>query len=180
MSSRNQLSFDMTDEPEMSDVPCYGIEEIQHKVDICMQIAASFFGKAFDRPSANLRQKGRAAGTAHLQKNELRFNAFMYQQNPSLFLDTVVPHEIAHILVYQIYGGNVRPHGKEWRAVMKKVYGLQPDRTHCFDVPKPKQSFAYHCSCQTHTFTKQRHSRAQKGTDYICKMCRSKLHFVDS
>ncbi|GAA0835399.1 MULTISPECIES: SprT family zinc-dependent metalloprotease [Marinomonas] len=152
--------------------------QIQHKVTLCMQQADVFFGKHFDPPSCNLKQRGRAAGTAHLHKNEVRFNLFMLQQNTALFLETVVPHEVAHIIVYQIYGHEVRPHGKEWQAVMKKVFHLEPNRTHNFEVPLPKKAFRYQCQCQIHTFTAHRHNRAKKGTEYICKLCRSPLYFL--
>ena len=97
-----------------------------------------FFGTTFKRSTCNLKQRGKAAGTAHLQKNELRFNYFMYQQNPAEFLNSVVPHEVAHIVVYQIYGNSVKPHGKEWQAVMFRVFGIRPNRTHTFDVPPQK------------------------------------------
>lgn len=144
----------------------------------CFATADAFFGTTFKRSTCNLKQRGKAAGTAHLQKNELRFNYFMYQQNPAEFLSSVVPHEVAHIVVYQIYGNSVKPHGKEWQAVMFRVFGIRPNRTHTFDVPPQKNSYEYHCSCQKHHFSKQRHTRAQKGTEYICKKCRCSLQFM--
>ncbi|ETI57899.1 SprT family zinc-dependent metalloprotease [Marinomonas profundimaris] len=153
---------------------------IYEKATECFNQANTFFGNTFLPATCNLKQRGRAAGTAHLHKNELRFNVFMYQQNPKEFLETVVPHEVAHIIVYQIYGDNVRPHGKEWQAVMLKVYGIEPSRTHSFDVPPLKETFEYHCSCQKHQFSKQRHTRAQRGTEYVCKGCRSTLQFSES
>lgn len=156
-----------------SDLAC-----IEQKVKECITKANRFFGHAFSMPTYNFKQRGKAAGTAHLQRNELRFNAFMYQQRPDEFLNSVVPHEVAHIIVYQIYGLSVRPHGKEWQAVMRKVYNLSPDRTHTFDVPPPKQSFQYQCDCQTHQFTKLRHNKTLRGTEYICKRCHCILKFV--
>tara|TARA_R110001599_G_scaffold65833_3_gene185718 strand:- start:1714 stop:2226 length:513 start_codon:yes stop_codon:yes gene_type:complete len=149
------------------------------KANVCFNQANTFFGHEFITATCNLKQRGKAAGTAYLQKNELRFNHFMYQQNPEEFVSTVVPHEVAHIIVYQIYGDTVRPHGKEWQAVMQKVYGIRPSRTHSFDVPPQKQSYEYHCSCQKHHFSKRRHTRAQQGVEYVCRGCRSTLQFVD-
>ncbi|AEF54764.1 protein of unknown function SprT [Marinomonas posidonica IVIA-Po-181] len=154
------------------------ILELQHQVELCFELAETFFNHKFQPSHCNFKQKGRAAGTAHLQKNELRFNHFMYQQDPVEFLNTVVPHEVAHIIVYQIYGTSVRPHGKEWQAVMKKVYQLSPNRTHTFDLPPTKNSYLYACTCRQHEFTKRRHSRAQKGVEYICKQCHSCLTFI--
>ncbi|NLQ16400.1 SprT family zinc-dependent metalloprotease [Marinomonas sp. M1K-6] len=151
---------------------------IVDQVNQCFSQADTFFGTRFKRSSCNFKQRGRAAGTAHLQKNELRFNYFMYLQDSVEFLSTVVPHEVAHIIVFQIYGNSVKPHGKEWQAVMFRVYGIRPSRTHTFDVPPQKHNYEYRCACQKHQFTKQRHTRAQRGTEYVCKKCRSSLQFM--
>ncbi|MCV2402789.1 SprT family zinc-dependent metalloprotease [Marinomonas sp. C2222] len=158
--------------------PLRDLKLIEDQVDLCVAQANAFFETKFTPPSCNFRQKGRAAGTAHLQKNEVRFNPFMYQQDPASFIETVVPHEVAHIIIFQIYGSKVKPHGKEWQAMMMKVYGLKPDRTHQFDTPLPKESYEYHCSCECYQFSKQRHNRAQKGVEYICKICKTTLQYI--
>ena len=160
------------------DIETNVLDVIKQKANECFDKADLFFGNKFKRSLCNLKQKGRAAGTAHLHKNELRFNAYMYDQDPVEFINTVVPHEVAHIIVFQIYGNTVKPHGKEWKAVMLKVFGITPNRTHTFEVPPQKVVFEYRCSCQGHHFTKQRHNRAQRGVEYICKVCRSSLQFV--
>lgn len=149
-------------------------------VKSCFDKADGFFGNEFKRSVCNFKQRGRAAGTAHLQKNEIRFNYFMYQQDPEVFISTVIPHEVAHIIVFQIYGSTVKPHGKEWQAVMMKVYGIAPDRTHTFNTPPPKQVYFYHCECQQHDFTKQRHAKVLRGVQYVCKNCKSTLKFISS
>lgn len=151
------------------------LAKIDKHVNLCFDKAEVFFGTTFKRSHSNFKQRGKAAGTAHLQKNELRFNHFMYTQNPDVFLKTVIPHEVAHIIVFQIYASNVKPHGKEWQAVMRKVYGLLPERTHSFDVPPLKNAYSYYCLCQTHEFSQRRHSRVLKGVEYSCKKCGSKL-----
>ncbi|WP_409419492.1 SprT family zinc-dependent metalloprotease [Marinomonas sp. RS-M-Aa-14] len=154
------------------------LQHVSEQAKQCFATADAFFGTTFKRSVCNFKQRGKAAGTAHLQKNELRFNYFMYQQNPTEFLNSVVPHEVAHMVVYQIYGNSVKPHGKEWQAVMFKVFGIRPNRTHTFDVPPQKNSYEYYCACQKHHFSKQRHTRAQKGTEYICKKCHCSLKFL--
>ncbi len=152
--------------------------EISQQVSICFDKADLFFKGRFKRPSMNLKQRGKAAGTAYLEKNELRFNLYMYEQDPAKFLQTVVPHEVAHLIVHQIYSRQASAHGKEWRAVMEKVFDTPAERTHTFKVKPPKVSFHYACDCQTHIFSKQRHNRALKGTQYLCKLCKRNLEFV--
>ncbi|TYL47863.1 SprT-like domain-containing protein [Marinomonas sp. IMCC 4694] len=151
---------------------------IYQKMEVCFRCADTFFGHKFALATCNFKLKGKAAGMAYLQKNELRFNRFMYEQTPTVFLNTVIPHEVAHLVVFQIYGLSVKPHGKEWQAVMLKVYGLKPDRTHTFEVPPQKNVFGYRCSCKEHLFSKHRHTKAKKGVEYMCKNCRSSLQFT--
>ena len=151
---------------------------VENEVSRCFDIADTFFNHRFKRPRCSLKQRGRAAGTAHLQKNEVRFNEYMLLQDPEHFLKTVVPHEVAHIVVFQIYGADVKPHGKEWQAVMLKVYGIKPDRTHTFETP-PKNVYLYVCDCQEHQLTIRRHNRIERGCEYICKVCKSGLRFKE-
>lgn len=151
---------------------------VQQKIHECMAIAENYFRIKLKIPSMNFKQRGRTAGTAYLQLNEVRFNRFMLNQNPVEFIATVVPHEVAHIVVYQVYGRNVKPHGQEWRAVMEHLFNVEACRTHDFDTPRPKNVFLYQCDCQTHEFSAQRHGRASKGTRYLCRACRTELRFL--
>lgn len=170
----------MAPKPQKTCVTADAMNTIIESVNLCFDKADVFFGNKFKRSDCNFKQRGRAAGTAHLQKNEIRFNHFMYQQDPKIFISTVVPHEVAHIIVFQIYGSTVKPHGKEWQAVMMKVYGIRPDRTHTFNTPPPKEIYLYQCECQQHDFTKQRHTKVLRGAQYICKNCKSSLQFISS
>lgn len=137
--------------------------------------ANQYFETDVEMVSIKFNQRGSAAGTAYLQRHEVRFNYDMYLQNPNEFLSTVVPHEIAHIFVYQLFGPKVRPHGKEWKSVMMNVFNLAPNRTHNFDVKAPAKSFLYLCDCMEHALTIRRHNRILKGAEYQCRKCRAKL-----
>lgn len=137
--------------------------------------ANQYFQTEIEMVSILFNQRGAAAGTAYLQRHEVRFNYDMYIQNPNEFLSTVVPHEIAHIFVYQLFGSNVRPHGKEWKSVMMKVFNLAPNRTHNFNVKAPAESFIYLCDCMEHALTIRRHNRILKGAEYQCRKCKAKL-----
>lgn len=159
----------------MSLIHSLEIAWIREKVDACYDMAEAYFACDFPRPISNLKQKGKAAGTAHLQKNELRFNAYMFHQNQEKFLNEVVPHEVAHLLVYHLYGGRVKPHGKEWQFIMREVFHRPAARTHNFDVPEAKQLFPYRCQCQVHQLTIRRHNKIKQGTQYLCRQCKGTL-----
>jgi SprT protein len=46
-------------------------------------------------------------------------------ENQQAFIDEVVPHELAHLLVWKHFG-RVAPHGKEWKWMMESVLGVPP------------------------------------------------------
>lgn len=151
---------------------------VEEKIDQCIHQAERYFQVRLVKPVFNFNQRGRTAGTAYLQKNEMRFNAFMLTQDPDKFIEQVVPHEVAHLVVYQIYGAKPRPHGPEWVAIMEHLFNVEAERTHTFDVPKPKNLYLYQCGCQTHEFTAHRHGRVKRGTQYLCKLCKEPLVFL--
>ncbi|TBR38573.1 SprT family zinc-dependent metalloprotease [Marinomonas agarivorans] len=152
---------------------------IDRKVIQCIELANQFFGKNFSMPTVKLNQRGRAAGTAYLQRNEIRLNLYMYQQNPKKFIDTVIPHEVAHLLVFHLYGSKVRPHGREWQNIMSNLYDLTPDRTHDFTPKPPSQLFEYQCSCQKHTLSIRRHNKVKQGAQYFCRNCKAILELMN-
>ena len=89
------------------------VPQIDAKIEKCIGSAERYFNIKLKQPSYNFKQRGRTAGTAYLQRNEMRFNTFMLQQDPQKFIENVVPHEVAHIVVFQVFGAKVRPHGKD-------------------------------------------------------------------
>lgn len=138
-------------------------------------LAECFFDRAFKRPDYLFNQRGRSAGTAHLQLNLIKFNATLFIQNKEEFFQQVVPHEVAHLIAYQRYG-KVRPHGKEWQHVMQTVFNRPADTTHSLDTSDVVgKQFSYQCLCTTHQLTIRRHNKILKGTKYLCKGCRGEL-----
>lgn len=135
-----------------------------------------FLQSAYPLPGVLYQQRGTAAGTAWLEKNEIRLNPVLLLENQQSFINEVVPHELAHILVWKHFG-RVPPHGKEWKWMMETVLGVTPRRTHQFAVHSVRAStFPYYCSCQQHQLTVRRHNRVLRGeTQYRCTRCRQQL-----
>lgn len=123
-------------------------------------------------PKLTYQQKGTTAGTAWLQNWEIRLNPIFLLENQQAFIDEVIPHELAHLLVWKKFG-RVAPHGKEWRWMMESVLEISPCRTHQFDITSiPSQQFSYHCDCQQHHLSLRRHNRVLRGTSkYCCTQC---------
>ncbi|MFD1259869.1 SprT family zinc-dependent metalloprotease [Entomomonas asaccharolytica] len=154
--------------------------QLQTVIERCYQTAESFFKCSFARPQVQLNLRGYNAGTATPQKNLLRFNKQLLLANQQHFLKYTVPHEVAHLIAYQIFGLTIKPHGKEWQLIMQQVYQLPAERCHHYTVArKPKRYFIYQCPCnQQHPLTIRRHNAIQQGTRYICKGCKQTLTYT--
>lgn len=58
----------------------------------------------YPEPKISYQQRGTTAGTAWLQDWEIRLNPVLLLENGQEFIDEVVPHELAHLLVYKQFG----------------------------------------------------------------------------
>ncbi|HSH48358.1 MAG TPA: SprT-like domain-containing protein [Halomonas sp.] len=132
------------------------------------------------RPAIWLDLRGMGAGQAHFGRGGLRFNARLYAENRYAFLVEIVPHEMAHWLVYHLEGGpQMRPHGREWQTVMRQLFGLEPRVTHRFDTRRASPApYRYRCGCREHSFTARRHGLARKGRGYRCRHCTQTLVYL--
>lgn len=154
--------------------------QVQRKLSASLQLAQSHFKREFPMPEVSYDLRGVKAGVAYLQKNEIKFNRTLLLENSEEFIHQVVPHELAHLIVYQVFG-RVKPHGNEWQFVMNEVFHLPADTCHQFDVQSVQgKTFEYRCLCQSHFLSIRRHnSIVKEGVEYLCKKCKEKLFFVD-
>ncbi|MBZ9559260.1 MULTISPECIES: SprT-like domain-containing protein [unclassified Modicisalibacter] len=134
------------------------------------------------QPAVWLDLRGKCAGQAHFGRGGLRLNPVLLAENRLAFFVEVIPHEMAHWLVHHLEGGErVRPHGHEWRSVMRRLYGLEPSATHRFDTRRASPApHRYRCACRDHHFSQRRHARALGGQRYYCRHCRQQLRHADS
>lgn len=150
--------------------------QVQWRLKQCLQLAQQHFNRTFLFPQVNYKVRGMKAGVAYLQQNEVRFNRTLLLENPQEFIQQVVPHELAHLLVYQHFG-RVKPHGSEWRFMMEQVFQLPADTCHQFDVSNVRgKTFEYQCACQIHHLTARRHNKVQQQSAvYFCRKCKAPL-----
>lgn len=126
----------------------------------------------FILPKVNFNQRGKIAGCARLQMNELRFNPILLDDNVDAFLKEVVPHEVCHLLTFKLFG-KVRPHGKEWQNLMQMLFDLEGQTYHQMDVTKVKgKIFHYECGCGPIELSIRRHNKVVRNKQtYICRKC---------
>ena len=154
--------------------------QVQRKLSQSLQLAEVYFKRKFTMPDVNYELRGIKAGVAYLQKNEIKFNRTLLLENADEFIRQVVPHELAHLIVYQMFG-RVKPHGREWQIVMNEIFNLPADTCHQFDIKNVQgKNFEYRCACQTHFLSTRRHNRiVREKIEYLCRKCKGKLVFVD-
>lgn len=153
--------------------------QLQAKLKQCIELAEQAFSRTFPAPSLSYNVRGKAAGKAYLQLNQVRLNPTLLAENPQAFVDEVLPHEVAHLITHQVYG-RVKPHGIEWQTVMSQVFGLAPRTTHSFSTQSVQgKTFAYQCQCSEHALGVRRHNRVMRNqTRYNCITCKQALTFT--
>ncbi|MGF1726965.1 SprT family zinc-dependent metalloprotease [Photobacterium nomapromontoriensis] len=149
------------------------------KVKLCIKIANQRLNQRLPTPVVNFTQWGKIAGCARLQGWEIRFNPVLLQENPQAFLEEVVPHEVAHLVVFKRFG-KVRPHGREWQIIMAEVFGVPPRTTHSFDISSVQgATFRYQCQCNEHQLSVRRHNKMLRGQAiYHCRRCAQPLELI--
>lgn len=150
--------------------------QVQRQLKRDLDKANHYFNTEFPPPTINYNVRGLKAGVAYLPQNEIRLNPILLEENGQAFIQQVVPHELAHLLVYQQYG-RVQPHGKEWKKVMEQVLGVPAETYHCFDTKNVQgKQFPYQCGCQTHLLSTRRHNAIlRQHRHYVCRKCNQPL-----
>lgn len=156
-------------------------QALRAQVHTCISQLKTHIEQDLPLPEVNFKQRGQSAGSFWAKDNSLRFNAVLYQENPTIFLNEIVPHEVAHWAVFHLFG-RVPPHGRQWQWVMTQVFKLPAKRTHQLDVTSVSgPQFRYQCQCEEpHFLSRYRHNKVQRGARYICKKCRTALCYQPS
>ncbi|MBT0586569.1 SprT family zinc-dependent metalloprotease [Alteromonas sp. SM 2104] len=152
------------------------IQRIEHRVAQLVEHAQRRTGRKLTCPSIGFRRAGRNAGTAHLNRNHINFNPLYLHDNVDEYLSQVIPHEVAHIVVYQIFG-RVKPHGLEWQSMMRDTFDCKPQVTHTMHSDAvTSRVFTYKCDCGQVELSVRRHNKVVRGQQqYRCKRCHATL-----
>lgn len=174
-------------------------DEILNAVEDAIQQGERYFRIDLPRPERIVfKRNGTIGGTSNFAKKELMFQLDFAENEPN-YINTV-KHEVAHWVQRAIYGyfdnygRKVMPHGKEWKGIMRRVYGLEPTRCHSYDTTKTKvkrqRRFAWSCPCgQDLQLTTRMHNKCirtkqqTKGSNRypegtygkICSSCRKEI-----
>lgn len=148
--------------------------QVRKAVAQCYAVAQRVHARQFSLPDVAFDLRGTTAGRAYLQRKVLRFNAVLLQENFDSFIDNVVPHEVAHLLAWELHGPRIAAHGRQWKAVMRSI-GADPSRTHSYDVRNSAVGgiHMWACHCRTLQLGARQHVKALAGR--FCGKCGARL-----
>jgi SprT protein len=136
--------------------------------------------RSWTRPGWDTDMSGVVAGLAYFNQNKMKFNPVLFLRNKEEFLNDTVPHEMAHLIAYKVYGDTT--HGEGWQKTMIAL-GYPPTRCHRYQAMDLKRTVTitkhyYTCACKTRfELSQQRHRKmiATKFRAYQCGKCKSYL-----
>lgn len=140
-------------------------DRVEEKVLECLCKAEDVFRKTFPMIDISYNLRGTCAGQYCwnvYMGHSFKFNAVILAENADHFITQTVPHEVAHYIVRSIYGRSETPHGRVWKDVMSRIFGLDADRCHSYDVSNCKRKMTKHvwgCGCKDYKVTSQKHSK---------------------
>jgi len=91
------------------------------------------FGLSLPHYKVEFPLKNGVAGRAYIGRDIIVFNSYLLCENPDEFLARTPGHEVMHHAAYAKHGMDIKPHGREWKAMMRAV-GLPDTRCHSFDT----------------------------------------------
>lgn len=160
-------------------LPEHFADSIENALAALVEKASKTLGKEIAMPSLVYNQRGKIAGSARLQTHQIRLNPILLMDNLERFIHEVLPHELAHLIVFKLYGKTL-PHGHQWKSIMQEVFNLPPLTRHNMDVSKVAgPSFQYRCGCNLVQLSIRRHKKVLRGQHYKCIKCREILTFDD-
>jgi SprT protein len=167
-------------------------EKVIQQTHAYIKQAAELFELKDKAVEISFNLKGRSAGMYRVrygkglifasQLREIRYNPYIFSKYFTDNYTTTIPHEVAHYVTDILYGlKNIKPHGKEWKAVMH-AFGADTSVTADYDlagIPLKKQSvFTYRCDCREHQLSSIRHNKIRKRRyQYYCNYCKQLLHY---
>lgn len=150
------------------------IEKTQHYVSL----AANIYEVKLEAPEIRFDIKGAAWGcfVRHGKRRWIRYNPSLFCRYYTEGLNETVPHEVAHYAVDVLFPKNrCKPHGAEWKAVMRRFGIENPRATGDYDISgldvRRQHRYDYSCRCRQHQLTSTRHYRILRGKQYLCRGC---------
>lgn len=157
-------------------------EALQYWVGQAVLYAAGQGGRPLALPRLVFDLRGMNAGEFVAGRRRydgpcIRINRDLLQRYPQRMIQQVVPHEVAHYVVWALHRRRTEPHGREWRAVME-FFGKPAEVSHRMDVRPARRvrKHAFRCGCPTNPqYSSVLLKRHLRGARYQCRRCGERL-----
>ena len=108
--------------------------------------------------------------------NLLNFNLGAANMDLERYVATTVPHEVAHLIAPKLHSHDIKPHGIEWKNVMRS-FGVKPERCNSYGQAGAHRQtrHPWHCACHQHDLSTTVHKRMVRGQVRRCRACKQKL-----
>jgi SprT protein len=153
---------------------------LTEKTKKCFDLANQKLSRSYGYPRVDFDLRGTTAGVAYTLSNIIKYNLGIAKENLEHFLNTTVPHEVAHIIADRYFGVRC-VHGQKWKMIMRNVFNLEPKRCHSYNVQNHRvrktKLYLYPCACSCGCKVgAKHHNMIQKKVGFFtCRRCRSKL-----
>lgn len=185
LASQNLEREDGADKYDIDYLERRVIQATAHWIEVAGALASDHGAAALTIPEVRFDLRGKCGGQACKEPGKppyIRANPDLMTRYPRFYIQQVVPHEVAHIVAQHIHGDGIKPHGNEWKSVMR-FFGKPPDVYHSMQTQRARakpirRTYHYSCGCpeRTHTVSAIRHGRMlRKEAHYACKFCKKKL-----
>ena len=120
-------------------------------------------------------------GDATYATGRVRFSTLFWPGMTEAQRRHVVIHEVCHLVVNRQFDRRfVKPHGREWKALMRQCGEVGKSTIKVANSPKKTvnrhaKSYVTICGCGEHPITQNRWTRMQRGSRYRCRSCGESL-----
>jgi SprT protein len=155
-------------------------KEIESRVTDLYDLASDKLNLKLKYPKITYDLKGSVAGQAWYVDNKLRLNATALKNYRDDYIKQTVGHEVAHLIAFCKHGAVIKPHGFEWKNVMR-LFKLPPNRCHTYDLPSARSSGSkkpYVCEgcSKEYKIGPIKHNRWLRGEQtFRCPRCQGKV-----
>ena len=153
---------------------------LSQSIESTFLTAEKVFGRKFERVKIDTvrRDATRAADAWFHPVRQIRINPTIAAWYPQLMRNVILPHEVAHLISYDLYGQKAWGHGPLWKRTMVQL-GQKPNTLNNYLSERDMNKVVYQCGCSRQTMIPRiQHRRIANGYSVLrCSRCGNKMEF---
>ncbi|PUB81300.1 MAG: hypothetical protein DBP01_16645, partial [gamma proteobacterium symbiont of Ctena orbiculata] len=96
---------------------------VRKKTGELLRTGCRQFGLGIEYPEVRFDLIGKTAGMVLFPakgRSIIRYNLPLLMRYREAFIEATVPHEVSHLIAHALHGPRIKPHGTEWKMIMKR------------------------------------------------------------